>query len=69
MAIHRYNCRRCEIEFEFMKIRSDEVVECPKCASRGDEHLEKLISNKVSHVLKGNGWARDGYSSRKGKKR
>ncbi len=69
MAVYRMFCRSCEIEFEFFKCRSDEVAECPKCGSRGEEHLEKLPPTRVSHSLKGEGWARDGYkSSKKGRK-
>lgn len=52
-----------------MKIRSDEVAECPKCEATGDDHLEKKVPTRVSHSLKENGWSRDGYSSSKGKKK
>jgi putative FmdB family regulatory protein len=67
VAIYVFYCRRCETEFEFMKIRSDEVVECPKCEATGEKHLEKKLPTKVSHSLKGGGWYRDGYSGRKKK--
>jgi putative FmdB family regulatory protein len=68
MAIFRYLCRICNIEFEFMKIRSDEVAECPKCETKGEENLERQIPQGTSHILKGSGWARDNYGGG-GKKR
>lgn len=60
MAIHQYKCKTCEIEFEFMKIRSDEVVECPKCGETEEKQLEQQISRGTSFSLKGK-WYKEGY--------
>ena len=67
MPIYRYECRPCKHEFEFMKVRSDDHVQCPKCASKGEENFEKLVPTKVSHILKGTGWARDKYAGKRRK--
>ncbi len=68
MAIHEFECRRCGMEFEFIKVRSDEVAECPKCEAKGEEYLEKKFPTQVTHILEGTGWARDGYSSKRKRK-
>lgn len=33
---------------------------CPKCGSKSSQ---RIISGKTAFVLKGSGWAKDGYSS------
>lgn len=69
MPIYEFECQKCKTEFEFFKIRSDEVPECPTCASKGEEFLKRLVSKDTSHSLKGGGWFKDGYGSsrKKGK--
>lgn len=62
MAIHDFKCLTCGTEFEFMKIRSDERVECPKCEEKEESKLEQLISKDTSFILKGGGWFGDNYS-------
>lgn len=57
-----YKCLTCGIEFEFLKVRSDEVVECPKCEEKRPEKLIRATVHKGgSFALKGRGWYKDGY--------
>lgn len=65
MAIYDFICARCEYKFEFFKVRSDEIAECPKCGATGEKNLRKQISTGVSHSLKGHGWFKDGYRGKK----
>lgn len=55
-----YKCKRCDHEFEYFSVRSDDKPECPKCEAK-DNELEKQVSKKTSFVLKGGGWAKDRY--------
>ena len=41
MPIFNYQCSDCSEEFEYFIVRSDDLPNCPKCAS---ENLEKKIS-------------------------
>lgn len=61
MAIYQYHCETCGIEFEFMKIRSNDIVECPKCEEKNEKKLKRFEVNKSNFVLKGRGWAKDRY--------
>ena len=69
MPIYRFTCRDCSNVFEFLKIRSNEVAECPKCNAKGEDKLEKHLSGGTSFKLKGDAWARDGYQRNPSKKK
>ncbi len=62
MPIYEYRCDACESTFEVMA----RITEAPpeSCESCGNGPVHKLIS-QTSFVLKGSGWASDGYSSAK----
>lgn len=59
MPIYDLKCIRCGTEFEFMKIRSDETVQCPKCEAVGKD-LEIKPPKGVSLDFKGPNWAGKG---------
>lgn len=61
MPIYEFKCRNCGQEFEFLKIKSDETVQCPKCQAKGEGNLEKKPPKGTSFTLKGKGWYKDGY--------
>lgn len=59
--LYDYKCKNCEEEFEIEhSIKDDPKTVCPSC---GEETLVRLISAS-NFILKGNGWYRDGYSSK-----
>jgi putative FmdB family regulatory protein len=63
MPIYEYRCDDCGSTFEVMaRITAAPPEHCESCQG-GPIH--KLIS-QTSFVLKGSGWASDGYSSAKG---
>jgi len=64
--IFLYRCKNknCNAEFEFHHIPRDEPAVCSKC---GSKDAEKLFAPKATHILKGEGWYRDGYKSKKKK--
>lgn len=62
MPIYEYVCEHCENKFEenrSIKIDSS-VTKCTKCG----KEAKKIISSGAFH-LKGGGWYKDGYSSKK----
>lgn len=61
MPTYEYECGACGECFEVQqRITDDPLASCPKCGKKG--RIQRLIS--VSQfVLKGSGWAKDGYSS------
>jgi putative FmdB family regulatory protein len=62
MPIYEYGCPECGHQFEItQKISEAPLKKCPEC---GKETLEKLISATAFH-LKGGGWYKDLYSSKK----
>jgi putative FmdB family regulatory protein len=64
MPIYEYQCKKCEKDFEVFytsqsAVKKEEKMEtCPHC---GATEKKKKVSTGTSHVLKGTGWARDGY--------
>lgn len=64
--IYEYICPRCERELEVLQTVNDPV---PMCICSDDPLIPmvKQIS-KGSFILKGSGWAVDGYSKKKSKK-
>jgi putative FmdB family regulatory protein len=65
MPTYEYKCRVCRHELEAEQAITDEPLrECPKCLVCA---LERLISGGAGFVLKGDGWAADGYASKSDK--
>lgn len=65
MPTYEYRCRCCGHEFEVQQsIKEEAIAECPRCRVCTNN---RLISGG-SFVLKGDGWAKDLYSSSKGDK-
>lgn len=63
MPIYEYQCTYCALRFEkLMKLNADNP-KCEDCAS----DTKKSVS-RGSFILKGDGWYRDGYGLKKGKK-
>ena len=63
MPTYEYRCQACEHEMEATHSNKDPaLVECPVCHA---PKLERLISS-TSFQLKGSGWYKDLYSSKKG---
>ena len=59
MPTYEYACQSCEHEWEVVQKMSDDPVrECPECKK---EEAKRLIG-RPSFILKGPGWADDGYS-------
>jgi putative FmdB family regulatory protein len=62
MPTYEYRCQACEHEMEAThSIKDSALVECPVCHA---PKLERLISS-TSFQLKGSGWYKDLYSSKK----
>ena len=62
MPIYEYRCSACEEEFElFQKITDKPGGTCPRC---GSTQVKRLVSS-TSFTLKGFGWYKDGYASKK----
>lgn len=62
MPVYEYQCQDCGHQFETeQRISEPKLKDCPKCNKAA---LERLIS-ATSFQLKGGGWYRDGYGSKK----
>lgn len=62
MPIMEFKCVSCGHEFEFIKIRSDDTVECPNCKERDEKKLERdPVPKGTSFQLRGGGWYKDRY--------
>lgn len=63
MPIFEYRCAKCGIKFERL-LRSRERNEQQACPNeKCDEKEAKKLISRSSFMLKGGGWADDGYSS------
>ena len=60
MPIRELRCANCDEEFEQLELPSDEGV-IPTCPACGSPDVERMISAPTP-ILKGDGWARDGYA-------
>lgn len=61
MPIYEYRCQKCLHEFErLQKISDKPTTECPECGGP----VDRLVSH-TSFTLKGGGWYKDGYTSKK----
>jgi putative FmdB family regulatory protein len=62
MPTYEYRCSACKSEWEIdQSIAAPAVQACPIC------HAEKptlLIGSRPSFLLKGEGWAKDGYGAK-----
>ena len=56
MPLHKYVCNGCAISFE--RHTRDGDPQCPRCGKDAD----KRVPASTSFVLKGDCWAKDGYS-------
>ncbi len=63
MPIYIFKCEDCKTNFEVFQKNPKDSFEysCPKCKST---NVNKCIA-PTSFILKGHGWARDNYSSKK----
>ena len=62
MPIFDYKCDKCGKVHEFMLFRSDDFI-CTTCFECGGDL--KKVPPISSFQLKGQGWSKDGYSSKK----
>jgi len=62
MPVYEYECPKCKIIIDvFDKINNkNHIIKCRKCKVS----MKKIIS-KNNFYLKGSGWAKDGYNSKK----
>lgn len=63
MPTYAYRCLNCGKEVELLQKISDRVrppCDVPTCPGRGAE-MEPVLGSP-SFILKGSGWAKDGYS-------
>ena len=62
MPLYEYGCEACGHTLEIQQKLADAPLKtCPSC---GKDELHKIIS-ATAFVLKGGGWYKDGYSSKK----
>jgi len=62
MPIYEYQCDLCNgLWEEIQKFSDDPLTVCKSCEKEGGVH--KLVSGRMSFILKGDGWYKDGYSS------
>jgi len=64
MPIYDYKCNKCNIIFESIKpFDKSEASICPKCGKKAKKIFNpKNHSGTMKFILKGWGWANDGYS-------
>lgn len=60
MPMYDYKCPKCGIEFERV-VRHDERDTPQTCPDCGHEDVSRSMSKGTSFILKGGGWAKDGY--------
>ena len=62
MPIYEYKCDLCNgLWEEIQKFSDDPLTVCKSCEKEGGVH--KLVSGGMNFILKGDNWAKDGYSS------
>jgi len=63
MPTYEYTCNYCSHYMEAIQsIKDDPLKECPNCKT---EALKRLISGGSGFALRGEGWYKDLYSSKK----
>jgi len=61
MITYEYKCSSCKHEWEVeQRIIDKKITKCPKCKKKT---AQRLISCG-NFILKGGGWAKEGYSSK-----
>ena len=62
MPIYEYRCPKCKAEVERLQRMSEAPPRCEACYEKHTEHIqmERKVS-KGSFILKGGGWADEGY--------
>ena len=64
MPIYEYKCDLCNgLWEEIQKFSDDPLTVCKSCEKEGGVH--KLIPGSMNFILRGEGWYKDGYSSKK----
>ena len=64
MPIYEYKCDLCNGMWEeIQKFSDDPLTVCKSCEKEGGVH--KLLPGKMNFILHGEGWYKDGYSSKK----
>lgn len=57
MPIYEYECDECGRFEELQKASDTPLEKCPKCGGKA----KRVMSTGTSFILKGGGWAFDGY--------
>ena len=58
-----YKCLQCGFEFEVEHPMNEKpIITCEAC---GQMICNRLISSNTTFILKGSGWFKDGYESKK----
>ena len=64
MPIYEYKCDLCNGMWEeIQKFSDDPLIICKSCEKEGGVH--KLLPGRMNFILHGEGWYKDGYSSKK----
>lgn len=63
MPLFEYRCPKCNTEFERLVKHCDRDAPQPCSNEDCDETQTKKLVSRSSFMLKGGGWADDGYSS------
>ena len=64
MPIYEYKCDLCNgLWEEIQKFSDDPLTICKSCEKEGGVH--KVIPGSINFILRGEGWYKDGYSSKK----
>ena len=64
MPIYEYKCDLCNgLWEEIQKFSDDPLTVCKSCEKEGGVH--KLLPGRMNFILHGEGWYKDGYSSKK----
>ena len=64
MPIYEYKCDLCNgLWEEIQKFSDDPLTVCKSCEKEGGVH--KLLPGAMNFILRGEGWYKDGYSSKK----
>lgn len=58
MPIYEYRCQTCGVFEQIQHIKEKPLRKCPVCKGS----VKRIIPDGTSFILKGSGWARDGYT-------
>lgn len=62
MPTYDYECRDCGHRWEAdQTIKAEPLKECPSCKAL---QAKRLVSTGTKFILKGGGWASEGYASK-----